>query len=116
MANTATASASEFSSASSTGGSGFETSNFSGIGGGAVAGGGRASFYESSSSSYSGDTTGFGGSGGATGDFGPTSYESSYRSSVVGLPGGINAGAAFAAADTNNDGVLSLQEFRNAGY
>jgi hypothetical protein len=115
MPNTGTASTAEFSSASSTGGSGFETSNVGGIGGGALAGGGRASFYEQSSS-YSGDASGFGG-GGAIGDFGPTSYGSSaYRSSIVGLPGGIDVGTAFAAADTNNDGVLSLQEFRNAGY
>lgn len=112
MPNTVTASTAEFSSASSTGGSGFETSNVGGIGGGTLAGGGRASFYEQSSS-YSGDASGFGGSG----DFGPTSYGSSaYRSSIVGLPGGIDVGTAFAAADTNNDGVLSLQEFRNAGY
>jgi hypothetical protein len=39
---------------------------------------------------------------------------SSYESSAGGYGGGIDA--AFAAADTNNDGILSQAEFRNAGY
>ena len=47
-------------------------------------------------------------------DFGSSSYESSYRSSLSGPTGAIDT--VFAAADTNNDGVLSQAEFQNAGF
>lgn len=102
------ASATEFSASSSTTGElGFEGSNFNGIDLGAnvgAAGGSRAarsSFFESSSYSNAGDVSG---------GFGASSYDSS----IGGFGGGSNS--AFSAADTNNDGVLSQSEFRNAGF
>lgn len=46
--------------------------------------------------------------------FGSSSFESSYSSSSSGAVGGTDvAGAAFNAADTNKDGVLSAGEFNN---
>ena len=102
------ASATEFSASSSTTGElGFEGNNLNGFDLGAnvgAAGGSRAtrsSFFESSSYSGAGDVSGGLGA-------------SSYESPIGRFGGGINS--AFAAADSNNDGVLSQSEFRNAGY
>ena len=94
------ASSTEFASSSATTGElGFEASN--GIDLGAAGRGGarasRSSFFESSSYSATGDVSGLGGA-----------------SSFGGF--GSGADSAFAAADTNRDGVLSRSEFRNAGY
>ncbi|CAF1012800.1 unnamed protein product [Rotaria sordida] len=87
---------------SSNGGVGFEVNNIGGIDAGTIgSGGGRASFYESSSS---GNFSGLG-------DFRSTLPN---ISSTGGLNEGINA--VFAAADTNNDGVLSQAEFQNVGF
>jgi hypothetical protein len=112
MSSSVTARASEFSSSASAGALGFEANNLGVIDEGAVGGGraSRSSFYESSYAA-TGDVSGLGAGLGGLG----SSYESSaYRSSTGGFGGGIDT--AFAAADTNNDGILSQAEFRNAGF
>ncbi len=111
MSNSFASNASEFSSSSSTGAFGFEGSNAGAVdvGGGNAS---RSSVYESSSYSTGGDVYGL---GAGLGRNGSPSYESSSYSSVAGgLTGGVDA--LFAAADTNNDGVLSRAEFQNAGF
>ncbi|UJR14835.1 hypothetical protein I4U23_001820 [Adineta vaga] len=92
--------------ASTTGIINFDNSNRGSIDVGTIGGAngvGRSSYYNSSS--FSG-----------AGDIGSSLYESSaYRSSTSG--GFLNAtDALFSAVDTNNDGVLSQAEFRNAGF
>lgn len=69
----------------------------------------RASYFELSPYSSTGNASALGaGLAGAN----SSSYESaSYGSSFGGV-----ADSVFAAADVNNDGVLSLSEFRNAGF
>ncbi|CAF5190348.1 unnamed protein product, partial [Rotaria magnacalcarata] len=90
-ANASAVSTSGFSSSSSAGGQVLDTTTLNGFElGGGNGGGSRASFYESS---YSG-----GGNVSGTG------------SGLVGINN------LFKAADTNNDGVLSPLEFRNAGF
>ena len=104
----------DFSSSSSSGAFGYESNNANGFDTGALAGGdaARASFYDASSFSSTGDVSGL---SGGYGNLGGSSYESSsYRRSIGGGGGGYNS--AFTAADTNHDGVLSPSEFRNAGY
>ncbi|CAF1279904.1 unnamed protein product [Adineta ricciae] len=69
-------------------------------------GAGRSSYYESSSYRSTGDVAGLGAGGRSS-----TIYESSYKTSTAGDVGD----ALFNAVDTNNDGVISQAEFRNAG-
>ncbi|CAF1130155.1 unnamed protein product [Adineta steineri] len=115
ISNAVSSNISEFSSSSSTGAFNLEgntngaidvVSNISG--GGANGAANRASFYESTSysSGGGGDISGLG-----YGGIGSLSYDSSsYGSSNGGV-----ADALFSAVDTNNDGVISRSEFRNAG-
>ncbi|CAF1527510.1 unnamed protein product [Rotaria sp. Silwood1] len=95
------------SSASSNNGLGFEVNNIGGINAETMANGGsRASFYASSSNV---DASSLGGFRSTLSNITP-----SYNLATGGLNNGINA--VFAAADTNNDGVLSQTEFHNAGF
>ncbi|CAF2666007.1 unnamed protein product [Rotaria sp. Silwood2] len=95
------------SSASSNGDLNFEANNIGGFDARNIASGGsRSSFYESS---YNGDISGLGGFRSTLSNISPA-----YNSSTGRLNEGINA--VFAAADTNNDGVLSQTEFQNAGF
>jgi len=110
VAGSFSASSSQF---ASSGGLGFEAAgSVAGFDAG-VAGLGGGSSYESSSYSASTDVSGLGaGVGGvgygAAGLGGAGAFESSSYSS--------STGAAFGAADTNLDGVLSQGEFAAAGY